>query len=122
MREADANARRASTLEQAGDAWEIVLLLFYSSLHCVQAYLYTKAVRFHAEDHVAIAKAIGASPELRNIAPAYKRLRELSQSVRYDPGFVVTDVHRQDARKDAWNVDNLVRPKVLTWLAAQSSL
>ena len=119
IREADANARRASTLEQAGDAWEIVLL-FYSSLHLVQAYLYTKTPRFHADDHVGIAKAIAASPEVKHMAGPYRALRELSQQVRYDPAFVATDRHRVDSRKHPATVDNATRPKVAKWLAAQS--
>jgi hypothetical protein len=53
------------------------------------------------------------------MAPAYKRLRDLSENVRYDPGFVATDAHRQDARKDAMAVDGATRSKVLKWLAAQ---
>ncbi|MEO8902204.1 MAG: hypothetical protein ABI627_11810 [Polyangiaceae bacterium] len=118
MREADANAQRAATLRHAEDAWEIVLL-FYSSLHMVEAYLRTKAPRFHAEDHVGIGKAIAASPEIKHMAGTYKALRELSQQVRYDPGFSVTDQHKANARKHTVTVDSAIRGKVAKWLAAQ---
>ena len=96
------------------------MLLFYASLHLVEAYLRTKPPRFHAEDHVGIAKAIGASPELKHMAGAYKALRELSQQIRYEPDFVVTDQHRVDARRNAATVDSATRSKIDRWLAAQA--
>lgn len=69
--------------------WELVVC-FYAALHLTQAYLLTKDQRFEAKRHDERRKAIKASPELTrgNRFPlAYRWLQDVSEQVRYDPGF-----------------------------------
>ena len=70
--------------------WRIVVN-FYAALHFVQAYLISKNIRFHAKRHHERKDAIRKSPELRHPFPThYAILQDVSEQVRYDPGFVAS--------------------------------
>lgn len=91
--------------------WEIVIR-FYAALHLVQAYLITKDPRFHASKHSDRWRAIHASPELRGIRKAYRMLQDVSEQVRYEPGFSTRDTHIETARANLTRVADVVLPKL----------
>jgi len=67
--------------------WRIVIQ-FYAAMHLLQAYLLTKNKRFHAIRHYDRSQAIRTSPELKRPFPErYRMLHNISEQVRYDPGF-----------------------------------
>jgi len=114
------NANRAAAYEQAfpnDPAWAVVLR-FYAALHLTQAYLLTKAQRFHATDHGGMWRAIRAAPELRqDFRDAYSALRTASELVRYDPAFAASAQHLADATANLGVVDRVLTGKLQAWLA-----
>jgi hypothetical protein len=79
----------AKVLAISGD-WAIVAR-FYAAMHVLEAYLLTKNGRFFAKRHDERWRAVKASPELReNFRAAYAQLHDVSEQVRYDPGFTAT--------------------------------
>ena len=100
--------------------WEIVVC-FYSALHLVQAYFCTKDLRFQAARHDQRWTAIKQSPELSKSRPfvqAYKMLQDVSEQVRYEPGFSVSSGHLQLATANLETVERMLRAKVNRALAA----
>lgn len=91
--------------------WEIVFR-FYASLHLVEGYMRTKAERFWSERHETRTKALRDSPEVKNARAPYRDLEDLSQDVRYDPGFVVKEDHFAKAKDWSTRVEGIVRPKL----------
>lgn len=78
----------------------IIVLRFYAALHYLQAYLTTKDSRFHAKRHDERDKAIKKSPELlrvRSFQNHYRMLRDVSEQVRYEPGFYAPSQLRNDS-------------------------
>jgi hypothetical protein len=103
--------------------WEIVVG-FYAALHLVQAHFCTKNMRFQAARHEDRMGAIRSSPELsksRQFVVAYKTLQDVSEQVRYDPGFKVADTHLQLAKANLEIVERMLQAKVNRVLAAQRS-
>jgi hypothetical protein len=99
--------------------WEIVIR-FYAAVHLLQAYLLTKNARFHVETHADRFRAIDASPELvknRNFRRAYSLLRDLSERVRYDAGFVTAPLHIDAARVHLELVERVLVPKIEAFIA-----
>ena len=105
--------------------WEIVLR-FYSAVHLTQAYLLTKNARFNAIDHAGRWKAIQGATELTSGAgarfkPSYKKLKEVSEQVRYDAGFAARPQELADCRANLAMVENIVKPKIAAYLLKQTS-
>ncbi|MBN2576719.1 MAG: hypothetical protein JXP73_19290 [Deltaproteobacteria bacterium] len=103
--------------------WEIVVG-FYAALHLVQAYFCTKSLRFQAARHEDRIAAIRRSPELNKshqFVVAYKTLQDVSEQVRYDPGFKVADTHLQTAKENLETVERMLQAKVNRVLAAHHS-
>jgi hypothetical protein len=103
--------------------WEIVVG-FYAALHLVQAYFCTKNMRFQAARHEDRIAAIRSSPELNKSRPfvqAYRMLQDVSEQVRYDPGFKVADTHLAHAKANLETVERMLQAKVNRVLAGHRS-
>jgi|GEM_PF-2144451 len=103
--------------------WEIVVG-FYAALHLVQAYFCTKNMRFQAARHDQRMAAIRSSPELNKSRPfvqAYKMLQDVSEQVRYEPGFKVAGTDLQLAKANLETVERMLQAKVNRVLAAHHS-
>ena len=84
--------------------WTVVVR-FYAALHCTTAYLRTKYPSFDPKRHEERAQLIRATAELsvgknRRFHAAYQRLKDMSEQVRYDPGFHAGSSELSNARKD----------------------
>ena len=102
--------RSASVLE--GDAdWEIVFR-FYASMHLVEGLMRTKDSRFWSDKHETRRGALKGSPEVRGALAPYLDLQDLSENVRYDPGFIVDETHFEKAKQWATKVESVVRAKL----------
>jgi hypothetical protein len=92
--------------------WAIVMR-FYSAMHRLEAYMLTKAPRFHAKTHEERYNAIRQSPELKGpFQRAYKRLHNASEQVRYDAGFAAREADYANARQDLVVVGSFVNAKL----------
>jgi hypothetical protein len=94
--------------------WSCVVM-FYAALHLMSAYLILKHnVRFDptAAAHPERKRAMDACPELRDSRKKYRELKDLSESVRYDPGFVYNDQHHADAKNHLERIFAIVEPKL----------
>lgn len=124
LEQVEAHESRAKTLADLAEKyaaavpdhpdWEIVVR-FYTTLHMVQAYLCAKDQRFEAQRHDQRMRALRESPELAkfgNFLSGYRYLQDVSEQVRYDPGFIVSDAHIEQARKSQLLVKNVVSPKL----------
>jgi hypothetical protein len=102
----------AQTFE-ADAAWTIVFR-FYAALHLTQAYLLAKGIpRFEASSHAERDRAIRDATELtRRFSCDYRDLKNLSESVRYDPDFVATPNDHQNAQAWLGVVESIVKPKL----------
>lgn len=110
----DANALRAQEYAAAfpaDPAWEIVFI-FYGVLHLVQAYLLSKGGRFTAENHGERDRAMRAATELRQAPADYRKLKSLSEQVRYDPGFKPRPQDHVNAASLARQIAAIIRPKL----------
>jgi len=88
---------------------------FYSALHLMNAYLLTKKnVNFDPKTavHVNRQQAIDQCPELKFAGRKFRKLKDLSEWIRYDPGFAFTPQHLADARNDLSNFESLLVGKV----------
>jgi hypothetical protein len=106
--------RSAKILEADGD-WEIVFR-FYACVHLVEGYMRTKIDRFWSDKHENRTRALKESPELKDARVAYRDLQDLSEDVRYDPGFVAEETHYGNAKAWAAKVSSIVRSKLETRL------
>lgn len=112
--------RNASAADALGPAlpdnveWELVIR-FYAVLHLIDAYLATKAERFIADRHEVRLRAIRESPELRKnpaFERAYRELKQISEQVRYDAGFVVDNVTLVRGRERHAALRSVLVPKI----------
>lgn len=53
-----------------------------------------------------------ACPELRDAPQRYRMLKDLSESVRYDPGFIYNKQHHAAAKGHLMRITAIVEPKV----------
>jgi uncharacterized membrane-anchored protein YjiN (DUF445 family) len=103
---------------QSGD-W-VVVLRFYVALHILQSYLITKDIRFEAKRHGDRLKAIRNSPELRrNFEDAYRRLQDVSEQVRYDPGYNARALDLKQSASDLQTVHTFLDNKIARYVASQ---
>jgi hypothetical protein len=94
--------------------WEVVFR-FYAGLHLLSAYFSTKNPRFQAARHEERIQAIKRSPELVKVSGfllAYRFLQEVSEQVRYDPGFRITDDHVTRAKQNLALLERVLDSKV----------
>ena len=62
--------------------------------------------------HVNRQQAIDQCPELKFAGRKFRKLKDLSEWIRYDPGFAFTPQHLADARNDLSNFESLLVGKV----------
>jgi hypothetical protein len=98
-----------------GDPWEIVFV-FYAAMNLAQAYLETKdGERFEAAAHWQRKKALKLCPELRPpFLRVYEDLRDLSEQVRYDPGYQSRPADHNAARDLLGKVESFIVSKLKT--------
>jgi len=95
-------------------AWACVAM-FYAALHLITAYLIMKkSVRLDPTSavHPSRKKAMDQCPELGESRTKYRELKDLSEAVRYDPGFTYDAQHHLNATKHFAKVIAIVEPKV----------
>lgn len=108
----------AGKVELLDPAWSCVVR-FYASMHLITAYLIMKSnVRFDpaSESHHGRKAALDKCPELRHVAKAHRALKDLSEQIRYDPGYVYTAKNHTDSKKYLATVDSIVEPLLKTLL------
>lgn len=94
------------------------VIKFYAALHLVQGYLVTKNLTEELDTHGARANEIRKYPELQrgNFPRAYRELKDVSEQVRYDPGFQFTASHDTTAERNFRKVVSVVEPLVKKFL------
>jgi hypothetical protein len=100
-------------LPRAGD-W-ICVLRFYAALHLINAYLIDKGnIRFDPDstEHKERKQAMARCPELRDAPEKYRRLKDLSEDVRYKVNFAFTDQHGEFAKSLLAKIVAIVEPKL----------
>jgi hypothetical protein len=111
------NVGVAQRMEAAlsGDKDWVCVAMFYAALHLMTAYLVMKKnVAFDpgAGAHPDRRKAMDACPELKESRTKYRELKDLSEAVRYDPGFVFAASHLTDAKAHLQKCVAIVEPKL----------
>lgn len=111
------NAALGMRIEQTigSDSDWACVAYFYAALHLMNAYLTNKKnVRFDPKNavHVNRQQAIDECPELKFPAKKFRKLKDLSEWVRYDPGFTFTPQHLAEAKIDFANFESLMVGKV----------
>lgn len=61
--------------------WKIIVL-FYSALHYIEAFLVTRSAAYR--DHTIRDQAMEREPETQGIRPTYNRLRKAAHEARYE--------------------------------------
>jgi len=100
----------ATKLPSAAD-WEIVFR-FYACVHLVEGYLHTKSPKFWSADHAKRRRRFTEAPEIRSAEAAYTDLKDLSEQVRYDPGYRAPTEAFAHAKTWAAKVESVVKPKL----------
>ena len=98
--------------------WSCVVM-FYAALHLMTAYLVAKHnVSFDPMEsgHPERKRAMEKCPELRDSPLRYRHLKDISEQVRYDPGFVFGKHHLEQARGHLNKITGIVEPKLQTLL------
>jgi hypothetical protein len=95
-----------------GDRDWCCVLMFYAALHLLDAYLCTKVFAFAIDSHVNRNRAIRQSPELGRFGSSYRELQDLSEQVRYDPGFTYKTVYHGNAKANLAKVAGVLESKV----------
>jgi hypothetical protein len=101
-------------IESVDQPWSCVVR-FYAALHLLTAYLVIKKnVRFspgtdgHRERRLAMQKC----PELKYANRSYSLIKELSESVRYDPGYKYTPQNHTASKASLDTLTSVVAPLV----------
>lgn len=110
------HAASADKLKASGGVqeWEIVIR-FYAALRLLDAYLAAKDI--HAMTHSERSRLVASNKELsegrgQRFKVAYKRLREVSEQVRYQGVFVATQQHLDACRIDLGLVISFLKTKL----------
>ena len=106
-----ASALRIETVLPGEREWCCVVL-FYAALHLLDAYLCTKSFTFAIDSHVHRNLAVRQSPELRRFGTSYRELQDLSEQVRYDPGFTYKAVHHANAGANLAKVAGVLESRI----------
>jgi hypothetical protein len=112
-------AQRIQKSLPADSDWSCVVM-FYAALHLITAYLAIKQnVSFDPSKsgHPDRKKAMERCPELRDSPLRYRNLKDISEQVRYDPGFVFGKHHLELARGHLSKIASIVEPKLKKLLA-----
>jgi hypothetical protein len=92
--------------------WSCVVR-FYAALHLLSAYLIDKQnVNFSPQNHGARQDAISKCPELAQANKRYRKLKDISENVRYTPGFKYTDANDADVKMHIIQISSIVKPKL----------
>jgi hypothetical protein len=108
------NAALASRMEQALPQhldW-CAVVAFYAAMHVLDAYLSAKQFAFPIDSHPNRNRAIRLSPELRRCGTSYREPQEVSEQVRYDPGFQYQEFHHGQAKFNLTKVAAVLEPKI----------
>jgi hypothetical protein len=111
-------AQRIIKTLPADSDWSCVVM-FYAALHLITAYLAAKHnVSFDPTEsgHPERKRAMEKCPELRDSPLRYRHLKDISEQVRYDPGFVFGKHHLEQARGHLSKITSVVEPKLKTIL------
>src|SRR5436305_684075 len=109
------NVALAQRIEGLGDEDWSCVARFYAALHLMTAYLVLKSnVSFDpaSAEHSQRKKAMDHCPELKDSRTEYRKLKDLSESVRYDPGFVFGSQHLAASKAHLVRVVAIVEAKV----------
>jgi len=107
-------AKRMAALMPGDGDWSCVVL-FYAAVHLVTAYLVMKsnvALDPSSAVHPQRKKAMDNCPELKDSRDKYRQLKDLSESIRYDPGFDFLPQHFSHAQSWFGRIVSIVEPKV----------
>ena len=88
---------------------------FYAALHLINAYLVGKGhLRFDPEstEHKGRKQAMARCPELRDAPEKYRRLKDLSEFVRYKVNFQFTDLDHEVSIRLLDKIVAIVEPKL----------
>lgn len=88
---------------------------FYAALHLMNAYLTDRGhVHFNPEstEHKERKQAMARCPELRDAPEKYRRLKDMSEDVRYKAGFVFMDQHDAASKSLLAKIVAIVEPKL----------
>jgi hypothetical protein len=94
--------------------WACVAM-FYAAVHLMSAYLVTKhnvTLDPFGAVHPERKRAMDRCPELKDSRDKYRQLKDLSEAVRYDPGFVFGPQHAANAKSYLTRIISIVEPKV----------
>ena len=111
------NVSLATDMEQRmpnDRGWNCVVR-FYAALHLVNAYLVDKSnvrLKPSATDHKERKAVMAQCPELRDAPDKYRRLKDLSELVRYNVAFVFAEEDRKDAMAWLDRIIAIVEPKL----------
>jgi hypothetical protein len=111
------NLAVAAELDQklADDRGWSSVVRFYAALHLINAYLVDKSnLRFDptSSEHKERRTALERCPELRDAPDKYRRLKDFSESVRYNVGFEYTQAHNEIAMGWLDKIIAIVEPKL----------
>ena len=88
---------------------------FYAALHLINAYLIDKGnIRFDPEstEHRERKQAMARCPELRDAPDKYRRLKDLSEEVRYMVNATFTDDDAELSKRLVDRIVAIVEPKL----------
>jgi len=111
------NVALAAAMEETvpnDHGWNCVIR-FYAALHLVNAYLVDKSnVRLKpgATEHKERKAALAQCPELRDAPDRYRRLKDLSELVRYNVEFDYSEEHRDESIAWLARIVAIVDPKL----------
>jgi hypothetical protein len=93
--------------------------MFYCALHLLDSYLCNKNnIKIDVDSHPARNAAIRACPELGTFRSPYRSLQDVSEQVRYDPGFTCIPEDFKGATRNLEKVISILEPKVKRLLGA----
>jgi hypothetical protein len=107
-------AKRIETSLPDDRDWACVVL-FYAAVHLMTAYLVMKhnvALDPSSAVHPERKKAMDRCPELKDSRDRYRQPKDLSESVRHDPGFVFGAQQLVNAKSYFGRIVGIVEPKV----------
>jgi hypothetical protein len=112
--ENDALAAKMETLISDARPWSCVVR-FYAALHLINAYLVDKTnIRFDPEstEHKERKQAMARCPELRDAPEKYRRLKDLSEDIRYKVNYAFTERDYEASKMLLAKIVAIVEPKL----------
>jgi hypothetical protein len=93
----------------------VCVMRFYAALHLINAYLVDKRnLRFDPEstEHKERKQAMARCPELRDVPEKYRRLKDLSEDVRYKANVTFTDQDDEASKRMLDKIVAIAEPKL----------